>query len=174
MHSLNRQSPLRFFPLLLLCLFALLAPLTGWAQNRAQALLQFEGVQARYQAAYAPGAVARDARQQLEAPDLAMAGGALKALDAAASKSFNAPAAMASVQSAVAAAGQGGAAPDAPTLRAVAHLVKIRAEYAAMNDAARAAFFQKQQAVPPMPCAPSCSIAWPWPICVRSIFRASC
>lgn len=155
MHSLNRQSPhsalrpSRFLSLLLLFLFALTAPLAGWAQNRAQALLQFEGVQARYQAAYAPGAVARDAQQQLEPPDLAMAGSALKALDAAASKSFNTAAAMAAVQSAVAAAGHGGAAPDAPTLRAVAHLVKIRAEYAAMNDATRAEFFKQQQAVPP-------------------------
>jgi hypothetical protein len=105
MHSLNRQSPLRFFPLLLLCLFALLAPL-GWAQNRAQALLQFEGVQARYQAAYAPGAVSRDARQLLDPPDQAIADKALKALDTAASKSFNARPRWPAIQQEVAAAGR--------------------------------------------------------------------
>ena len=54
------------------------------AQDRAQALLQFEGVQARYQAAYAPGAVARDARELLEPADQAIADNALKALDGAA------------------------------------------------------------------------------------------
>ena len=133
--------------LLLLSLF--LVPAPGWAQGRAQALLQFEGVQARLQAAYAPGAVSRDARQLLEPPDQAIAGAALKALDAAASKSFDAAAALASIRHAVSAAGQGGAAPDPQTLRAVAHLAQVRAEYAAMDEPARAAFFKRQQAIPP-------------------------
>ncbi|MBW8720237.1 MAG: hypothetical protein JF629_31530, partial [Variovorax paradoxus] len=104
----------RFFraPFLLL-LSLLFASAIASAQDRAQALLQFEGVQARYQAAYAPGAVSRDARQLLEPPDQAIAGKALQALDAAAARSFDVAASVAAIQQEVAAAGKGGAAPGA-------------------------------------------------------------
>ncbi|WP_395351700.1 hypothetical protein [Variovorax sp. UC122_21] len=129
----------------------LLAAAPAAAQDRAQALLQFEGVAARYQAAYAPGAVARGARQQLEPADEAIAGGALKALDAASAHAFDANAAVAAVRTAVAAAGQGGAAPSPAALAAVAHLAKVRADYGAMDDAARADFVKRQQAQPPGP-----------------------
>jgi hypothetical protein len=139
----------RLFSLRLCLLLLLAAPSMGWAQNRAQALMQFEGVPVRYQGAYAPGPVSRDVRELLEPPDQAIAGGALRALDAAAARSFDAAAAMASVQRAVSAAGEGGAAPDALTLRAVAHLVQVRAEYIAMDTPARAEFFKRQQATPP-------------------------
>lgn len=129
----------------------LLAAAPAVAQDRAQALLQFEGVAARYQAAYAPGAVARGARQQLEPADEAIAGAALKALDAASAHAFDANAAVAAVRTAVAAAGQGGAAPSPAALAAVAHLAKVRADYGAMDDAARADFVKRQQAQPPGP-----------------------
>ncbi len=134
-----------------LSLSLLLAAAPAAAQDRAQALLQFEGVPARYQAAYAPGAVARGAKQQLDPADEAIAGGALKALDAASAHAFDAHAALAAVQAAVAAAGQGGAAPSPAVLGAVAHLAKVRADYGAMDDAARADFIKRQQASPPGP-----------------------
>lgn len=142
---LRRQSPFRFLLLLLLCA----APLTGWAQGRAQAVLQLEGVPARYKAMYAPGAVSRDARAQLEAPDQAIAGPALKALDAATPKAFNVDASVAAVRQAVTTAGAGAAAPSAQVTQAIAKLTRLRADYLAMNDAARTAFFQKQHATPP-------------------------
>jgi len=129
----------------------LLAPAMAWAQDRAQALMQFEGVQARYQAAYAPGAVSRDARQLLDPPDQAIADKALAALDAAASRSFDVKASVAAIQQEVATAGKGGAAPSAQVLEAVARLAKLRADYAAMDDAAKVEFFNRERAKPADP-----------------------
>lgn len=129
----------------------LLAPAMAWAQDRAQALMQFEGVQARYQAAYAPGAVSRDARQLLDPPDQAIADKALAALDTAASRSFDVKASVAAIQQEVATAGKGGAAPSAQVLEAVARLAKLRADYAAMDDAAKVEFFNRERAKPADP-----------------------
>ncbi|MDQ0012095.1 hypothetical protein J2W23_000459 [Variovorax boronicumulans] len=129
----------------------LLAPAVAWAQDRAQALMQFEGVQARYQAAYAPGAVSRDARQLLDPPDQAIADKALAALDTAASRSFDVKASVAAIQQEVATAGKGGAAPSAQVLEAVARLAKLRADYAAMDDAAKVEFFNRERAKPADP-----------------------
>ncbi|MGJ7603318.1 hypothetical protein ACSFA7_03170 [Variovorax sp. LT1R20] len=136
---------------LALVLSLLLAPAMAWAQDRAQALMQFEGVQARYQAAYAPGAVSRDARQLLDPPDQAIADKALAALDTAASRSFDVKASVAAIQKEVAAAGKGGAAPSAQVLEAVARLAKLRADYAAMDDAAKVEFFNRERAKPADP-----------------------
>ncbi|AVQ80965.1 MULTISPECIES: hypothetical protein [unclassified Variovorax] len=147
MPSSNRLSPTRFFLLLAL----LLAPLMGWAQSRAEALLQFEGVQARYQASYAPGAVARGARELLEPDDQAIADKALKALDAAASRAFSAKASVAAIQQEVASAGNGGAAPSPQVLAAVARFAKLRADYAAMSEAGKAEFFSRERAKPADP-----------------------
>ena len=129
----------------------LLAPAVAWAQDRAQPLMQFEGVQARYQAAYAPGAVSRDARQLLDPPDQAIADKALAALDTAASRSFDVKASVAAIQQEVATAGKGGAAPSAQVLEAVARLAKLRADYAAMDDAAKVEFFNRERAKPADP-----------------------
>jgi hypothetical protein len=123
----------------------------GWAQDRAQTLLQFEGVQARYQAAYAPGAVSRDARQLLEPPDQAIADKALQALDAAAARSFDVAASVAAIQQEVAAAGKGGAAPGPQVQAAVARFAKLRADYAAMDDAGKLEFFNRERAKPADP-----------------------
>lgn len=120
----------------------------GWAQDRAQVLLQFEGVQARYQAAYASGAVSRDARQLLEPSDQAIADKALQALDAAAARSFDVAASVAAIQQEVAAAGKGGAAPSPQAQAAVARFSKLRADYAAMDDAGKLEFFNREQAKP--------------------------
>jgi hypothetical protein len=136
---------------LALVLSLLLAPAVAWAQDRAQALLQFEGVQARYQAAYAPGAVSRDARQLLDPPDQAIADKALAALDTAASRSFDVKASVAAIQQEVAAAGKGGAAPSPQVLEAVAHLAKLRADYAAMSDVGKFEFFHRERAKPADP-----------------------
>ncbi|AGU50442.1 hypothetical protein VAPA_1c33560 [Variovorax paradoxus B4] len=145
-------SSRRFFPASLLLLLSLLfAPAMGWAQDRAQALLQFEGVQARYQAAYAPGAVSRDARQLLEPADQAIADKALQALDAAAARSFDVAASVAAIQQEVAAAGKGGAAPGAQVQAAVARFSKLRADYAAMADAGKQEFFNRERAKPADP-----------------------
>jgi hypothetical protein len=123
----------------------------GWAQDRAQTLLQFEGVQARYQAAYAPGAVSRDARQLLEPRDQAIADKALQALDAAAARSFDVAASVAAIQQEVAAAGKGGAAPGPQVQAAVARFAKLRADYAAMDDAGKLEFFNRERAKPADP-----------------------
>jgi len=136
---------------LALVLSLLLAPAIAWAQDRAQALMQFEGVQARYQAAYAPGAVSRDARQLLDPPDQAIADKALAALDTAASRSFEVKASVAAIQQEVATAGKGGAAPSAQVLEAVARFAKLRADYAAMDDAAKVEFFNRERAKPADP-----------------------
>lgn len=136
---------------LALVLSLLLAPAMAWAQDRAQALMQFEGVQARYQAAYAPGAVSRDARQLLDPPDQAIADKALAALDTAASRSFDVKASVAAIQQEVATAGKGGAAPSAQVLEAVARFAKLRADYAAMDDAAKVEFFNRERAKPADP-----------------------
>ena len=138
-------------PRCLLLLSLLLAPLTGWTQDRAQALLQFEGVQARYQNAYGPGAVSRGARELLEPPDLAMADKALQSLDVAAGRAFDVNASVASIRQDGAAAGQGAAAPGPPVLEAVARLAKLRADYAAMDEPAKVTFFHQQHARPADP-----------------------
>lgn len=139
----------RLLPFLLAGL--VLLPGLARAQDRAQALLLFEGVQARYQAAYAPGAVARDARQLLEAPDLAIADKALEALDGAAARAFDPAASVDAIRQEVAAAGRGGAAPGPQVQAAVARLAKLRADYAAMDDAAKVAFFNRERAKPADP-----------------------
>ena len=135
----------------LLLLSLLLAPLTGWTQDRAQALLQFEGVQARYQNAYGPGAVSRGARELLEPPDLAIADKALQSLDVAAGRAFDVNASVAAIRQDVAAAGQGAAAPAPQVLEAVARLAKLRADYAAMDEPAKVTFFHQQHARPADP-----------------------
>ena len=147
--SLRVAKRLSLAPFLLLSL--LLAPAAGWAQDRAQALMQLEGVQARYQAAYAPGAVSRDARQLLDPPDQAIADKALAALDTAAARSFDVKASVAAIQQEVAAAGKGGAAPGPQVLEAVARLAKLRADYAAMDDAGKVEFFNRERAKPADP-----------------------
>lgn len=147
--SLHVAKRFSLAPLLLLSL--LLAPALAGAQDRAQALMQFEGVQARYQAAYAPGAVSRDARQLLDPPDQAIADKALAALDTAAARSFDVKASVAAIQQEVAAAGKGGAAPGAQVLEAVARLAKLRADYAAMDDAGKVEFFNRERAKPADP-----------------------
>ncbi|MDQ0590513.1 hypothetical protein [Variovorax paradoxus] len=146
-------SARRFFlaPFLLLLLPLLLAPAMAWAQDRAQALMQFEGVQARYQAAYAPGAVSRDARQLLSTADQAITDKAFAALDTAAAQSFDVKASMAAIQQEVAAAGKGGAAPGPQVLEAVARFARLRADYAAMDDAGKAEFFNRERAKPADP-----------------------
>jgi hypothetical protein len=156
----NRFLPSRFFllprllprPLLwTVALALLLVPLAGRAQGRADALLQFEGVQARYEASYAPGAVARGARELLDADDQAIAGKALKALDTAAARAFNAKASVAAIRQEVAAAGNGGAAPGPELRAAVARFVKLRTDYVAMSEAGRAEFFNRERARPADP-----------------------
>ncbi|MEZ2298329.1 hypothetical protein [Variovorax sp. RCC_210] len=129
----------------------LLAPVVGWAQGRAEALLQFEGVQPRYQASYAPGAVARGAKELLDPDDAAIADKALKALDTAAGRAFNTKASVAAIQQEVASAGTGGAAPSAEVLAAVGRFVKLRTDYAAMNEAGKAEFFNRERARPADP-----------------------
>ncbi|BEP68296.1 hypothetical protein GmRootV35_28100 [Variovorax sp. V35] len=138
-------------PRCLLLLSLLLAPLTGWTQDRAQALLQFEGVQARYQNAYGPGAVSRGARELLEPPDLAIADKALQSLDVAAGRAFDVNASVAAIRQDVAAAGQGAAAPAPQVLEAVARLAKLRADYAAMDEPGKVTFFHQQHARPADP-----------------------
>ncbi len=131
-----------------LLLLLLPAPLMGWAQSRAEALLQFEGVQQRYQASYGPGAVSRGARELLDPDDQAIADKALKALDTAAARAFNTNASVAAIQQEVASAGNGGTAPGPQLLEAVAHFVKLRTDYAAMSDAGKAEFFNRERAKP--------------------------
>ncbi len=144
MLSPKRLLFFRFSLLLLL----LPTPLMGWAQSRAEALLQFEGVQQRYQASYGPGAVSRGARELLDPDDQAIADKALKALDTAAARAFNTNASVAAIQQEVASAGTGGAAPGPQLLAAVAHFVKLRTDYAAMSDAGKAEFFNRERAKP--------------------------
>ncbi|MFM9925104.1 hypothetical protein VLK31_19080 [Variovorax sp. H27-G14] len=129
----------------------LAAPLVGWAQSRAEALLQFEGVPARYQASYAPGAVARGAKELLDPDDAAIAGKALKALDAAATRAFNAKASVAAIQQEVASAGNGAPAPSPELRAAVARFAKLRTDYLAMSEAGRAEFFNRERARPADP-----------------------
>lgn len=142
MHFPTRLSSFRFSLLLLL----LLAPLMGWAQDRAQALLQFEGVQTRYQAFYGPGAVVRGAREQLDPDDQAIADKALKALDVAATRAFDVKASVGAIRQEVTTAGKGGAAPSPQVLAAVGRLAQLRIDYAAKNDAAKSEFINQQQA----------------------------
>jgi hypothetical protein len=144
-----KRFSLASFFLLLLSLS--LAPAMGWAQDRAQALMQFEGVHERYQAAYAPGAVSRDARQLLEPADQALADSALKALDAAATRSFDVAASVAAIQQEAAAAGKGGMAPSPQVLAAVARFVQLRADYAAKDQAGKFDFFNRERAKPADP-----------------------
>jgi len=144
MLSPNRLLLFRFSLLLLL----LPAPLMVWAQSRAEALLQFEGVQQRYQASYGPGAVSRGARELLDPDDQAIADKALKALDTAAARAFNTNASVAAIQQEVASAGNGGAAPGPQLLAAVARFAKLRTDYAAMSDAGKAEFFNRERAKP--------------------------
>ena len=144
MLSPKRLLFFRFSLLLLL----LPAPLMGWAQSRAEALLQFEGVQQRYQASYGPGAVSRGARELLDPDDQAIADKALKALDTAAARAFNTNASVAAIQQEVASAGNGGAAPGPQLLAAVSRFVKLRTDYAAMSDAGKAEFFNRERAKP--------------------------
>ncbi|NVM90921.1 hypothetical protein FHT32_004578 [Variovorax sp. SG517] len=129
-------------------LLLLPAPLMVWAQSRAEALLQFEGVQQRYQASYGPGAVSRGARELLDPDDQAIADKALKALDTAAARAFNTNASVAAIQQEVASAGNGGAAPSPQLLAAVARFAKLRTDYAAMSDAGKAEFFNRERAKP--------------------------
>lgn len=136
----------------LLLLSLLLAPAVGWAQqDRARALMQFEGVQARYQAAYAPGAVSREARQLLEPADQAIADNALKALDTAAARSFDVAASVAAIQQEVAAAGKGAAAPSPQVLAAVTRFAQLRSDYAAKDQAGKFEFFNRERAKPADP-----------------------
>lgn len=153
MHALNRltPSPASRCALFLLLPALLMAPLMGWAQGRAEALLQFEGVPARYQASYAPGAVARGAKELLEPEDAAIADKALRALDTAAGRAFNARASVAAIQQEVASAGTGGAAPSPEVLAAVGRFVKLRSDYAAMSEAGKAEFFNRERARPADP-----------------------
>jgi hypothetical protein len=153
MLALNRLFPSAAArcSLLLLLPALLLAPVVGWAQNRAEALLQFEGVQPRYQASYAPGAVARGAKELLDPDDAAIADKALKALDTAAGRAFNTKASVAAIQQEVASAGTGGAPPSAELLAAVARFVKLRTDYAAMSEAGKAEFFNRERARPADP-----------------------
>ena len=144
MLSLNRLFLFRFSLLLLL----LPTPLMGWAQSRAEALLQFEGVQQRYQASYGPGAVSRGARELLDPDDQAIADKALKALDTAATRAFDTKASVSAIQQEVASAGNGGAAPNPQLLAAVSRFVKLRTDYAAMSDAGKAEFFNRERAKP--------------------------
>lgn len=141
----------RFFFAPFLVLLLVLVPAMARAQDRAQALLQFEGVQARYQAAYAPGAVARDARELLEPADQAVADNALKALDGAAARSFDVAASVAAIQQEVAAAGKGAAAPSPQAVAAVARFAQLRADYAAKDQAAKFEFFNRERAKPADP-----------------------
>ncbi|MDQ0569581.1 hypothetical protein QFZ42_001415 [Variovorax paradoxus] len=141
-----KRFSLASFFLLLLSLG--LTPAMGWAQDRAQTLLQFEGVHERYQAAYAPGAVSRDARQLLEPADQALADSALKALDAAATRSFDVAASVAAIRQEVAAAGKGGAAPSPQVLAAVTRFAQLRADYAAKDQAGKFEFFNRERAKP--------------------------
>lgn len=120
----------------------------GWAQSRAEALLQFEGVQTRYQASYGPGAVSRGARELLDPDDQAIADKALKALDTAATRAFNTNASVAAMQQEVASAGNGGAAPGPQLIAAVARFVKLRTDYAALSEAGKAEFFSRERAKP--------------------------
>ncbi|MBB4221032.1 hypothetical protein [Variovorax guangxiensis] len=126
-------------------------PLMGWAQSRAEALLQFEGVQQRYQASYGPGAVSRGARELLDPDDQAIADKALKALDTAATRAFDTKASVSAIQQEVASAGNGGAAPNPQLLAAVSRFVKLRTDYAAMSDAGKAEFFNRERAKPADP-----------------------
>jgi len=144
MLSPNRLFLFRFSLLLLL----LPTPLMGWAQSRAEALLQFEGVQQRYQASYGPGAVSRGARELLDPDDQAIADKALKALDTAATRAFDTKASVSAIQQEVASAGNGGAAPNPQLLAAVSRFVKLRTDYAAMSDAGKAEFFNRERAKP--------------------------
>lgn len=150
MPALNRL-PRSFSSLFLLLPALLLAPVLGWAQSRAEALLQFEGVQARYQASYAPGAVSRGAKELLDPDDQAIAGKALNALDKAAGRAFNVKASVAAIQQEVATAGNGGAAPSPELRAAVARFAKLRADYAAMSEAGKAEFFNRERARPADP-----------------------
>lgn len=95
--------------------------------------------------------MSRDARQLLEPPDQAIAGKALQALDAAAARSFDVAASVAAIQQEVAAAGKGGAAPGAQVQAAVARFSKLRADYAAMDDAGKQEFFNRERASPADP-----------------------
>lgn len=148
-NRLLRLASSRIFALLLPLAFAV--PLASWAQGRADALLQFEGVQARYQASYEPGAVARGARELLDPDDLAIAGKALKALDAASGRAFNVKASMAAIRQEVASAGTGGAAPSPEVLAAVSRFAKLRSDYNAMSEAGKAEFFNRERARPADP-----------------------
>jgi hypothetical protein len=148
-HSVRRRSVLLLSALpWLFGAAVLLAPAQARAQGRAEALMLFEGVQARYQAAYAPGAVSRDAHQLLEPPDQAIAGKAFAALDRAAARAFDVAASVEAIRQEVAVAGQGGAAPGPQVQAALARLAKLRADHAAMDEAAKAAFIQRQHAKP--------------------------
>ena len=151
-HCVRRRSVLLLLLSALPWLFGaavLLAPAQARAQGRAEALLLFEGVQARYQAAYAPGAVSRDAHQLLEPPDQAIAGKAFAALDRAAARAFDVAASVEAIRQEVAVAGQGGGAAPGPQVQAaLARLAKLRADHAAMDEAAKAAFIQRQHAKP--------------------------
>ncbi len=148
-HSVRRRSVLLLSALpWLFGAAVLLAPAQARAQGRAEALMLFEGVQARYQAAYAPGAVSRDAHQLLEPPDQAIAGKAFAALDQAAARAFDVAASVEAIRQEVAVAGQGGAAPGPQVQAALARLAKLRADHAAMDEAAKAAFIQRQHAKP--------------------------
>lgn len=95
--------------------------------------------------------MSRDARQLLEPADQAIAGKALQALDAAAARSFDVAASVAAIQQEVAAAGKGGAAPGAQVQAAVARFSKLRADYAAMDDAGKQEFFNRERAKPADP-----------------------
>lgn len=141
------RSRFVFVLLAALCLL----PAVARGQDRAQALLLFEGVQPRYQAAYGPGAVAREARQLLEPPDLAIADKSLEALDRAAARAFDPAASVEAIRQQVAAAGKGAAAPGPQVQAAVARLAQLRADYAAMDDASRIAFFNRERAKPADP-----------------------
>jgi hypothetical protein len=152
------SSPLLRFlavPLAALFVFLPLAHAEERAQARAQALLTFEGVPARWQTAYAPGAVVRQQREAMTPEDRTAADASpemrlgLKALDSAASPAFGADTSLAAIAAAVTAAGQDAAPVSSAALEAAQHLARLRADYAAMDDAGRAAFFTSHRAQPP-------------------------
>lgn len=136
-----------FFRAFAVLLLALAAPLGAMAQDRAQALMAFEGVPARYQVIYGPGAFVQQLKGSAALDGRVTDASAFAALDKAATASFKVADSIEAIARAVAGASSGGSVSD-DVRDAVSRFARLRAMLVAMDDNDRAAFTARGLAQP--------------------------
>lgn len=136
-----------FFRAIASVLLAFAAPLGAMAHDRAQTLMAFEGVPARYQAMYSPGAFVRQLKASAALDGRVTDPAAFAALDVAANASFMVAQSLDAIGSAVAGAAPGGRVSDEASA-AVVRFAALREALAARDDSHRAAFIAGKLAQP--------------------------